>query len=150
LVSMINRDDEEGGDRWIFKSIQGNRWSHEQGRRNKIDVLVKWQDFDEPTWEPLDTIKKEDPVTLAQYARENRLLDKSMWMWAKRYVKDKAKIARSIRRLKASKRKTRGIRYQFGVRVPRTLNEAYELDALNNDTAWTDAIKKEVQLLYEE
>jgi hypothetical protein len=48
-----------------------------------------------------------------------------------------------------AKKKRRTIKYQFGVRVPRTVKEAYILDSMNNDTFWSDAIKKEVRLLYE-
>ena len=49
-----------------------------------------------------------------------------------------------------AKKKRRTIKYQFGVRVPRTVKEAYLLDEINNNTFWYDAIKKEVRLLYEE
>ena len=46
--------------------------------------------------------------------------------------------------------KTRGPKYNFGIRVPRNLKEAYELDKINGDTLLAEAIKKEVDLLYGE
>ena len=36
------------------------------------------------------------------------------------------------------------------MRVPRSINEAYKLDLLNNNTKWADAIIKELCTLHEE
>ena len=41
------------------------------------------------------------------------------------------------------------IRYKFGVQIPRTVKEAYALDAANGDTKWADAIKTELLQLNE-
>ena len=51
--------------------------------------------------------------------------------------------------MKAKRRKT-GIKYQFGVRVPRTPKEALELDAAEGNTYWADAMKKEITLIVDE
>ena len=146
IINMANRPDEDDEERWIFEKIISHRWSPTS--TGKIDVLVKWEGYEEPSWEPMEIMKKDDPVTLAKYAEENHLLNKSAWKWANRYVKNKKKVIR-ISRLMASKRKT-GTKYQFGYRVPRTISEAYKLDEINGNTKWADAIKKEVDLLYHE
>ena len=42
----------------------------------------------------------------------------------------------------------RGKVFKFGIQVPRTIKEAYELDAANgNTTYWQDAIKLEMDAL---
>ena len=46
---------------------------HRKGENRQFGVLVKWATGEE-TWEPLRTIIKEDPVTLAQYAEKHNLL----------------------------------------------------------------------------
>ena len=46
-----------------------------------------------------------------------------------------------------TKRAARGIKYQFGVCLPRNVKEAYQLDQHNGNTKWGDAIAKEVSLL---
>ena len=150
IIGMVNRDDEEGVERWTYESIQGHRWSTDPERKGKLDVYVKWAGYDTPTWEPMEVIKKDDPVTLAMYAKENELLDQVRWKWAKRYTRRSKLFTRMYRNVMASKRKKCGIKYKFGVRIPRTLKEAYELDKLNGNTYWEDAIKREVGLLVDE
>ena len=52
-----------------------------------------------------------------------------------------------VRNLRASKRSSRGIKFQFGVRVSRNIAEAYKLDQENGHSLWTEAIDREVNLL---
>jgi len=52
-----------------------------------------------------------------------------------------------VRNLRTSKRTSRLIKYQFGVRVPRNIAEAYKLDQANGNSLWTEAIDREVKLL---
>ncbi len=47
-----------------------------------------------------------------------------------------------VRNLRASWRSSRGIKYQFGVRVPRNIAEAYQLDEANGNSLWTEAIER--------
>ena len=42
------------------------------------NVKVLWEDNTE-TWEPLNILGKDDPVTLAKYAHEQNLLDMPGW-----------------------------------------------------------------------
>ena len=95
----------------------------------------------------MEVIKKDDPATLAKYAYDNDLTDKTVWKWTKRYSKNIKKLKRMVRNLRASKRSSRGIKYQFGVRVPRNIAEAYKLDQANGNSLWTEAIDREVKLL---
>ena len=44
---------------------------------------------------------------------------------------------------------SRPLEEKFGVKIPRNINDAIELDRLNGDTAWMDAIKKEIGTLLE-
>jgi hypothetical protein len=145
---MANRDDEDGEERWTFDEILDHRWSKLPGRKGKIDVLVRWDVLD-PSWEPMEIIKKDDPVTLAKYVRDKKLLDKSIWKWAKRFVKNETKLNRMYRQMMAAKRSVRGIRYKFGVRLPRSgkTDEAYKLDEINGNTKWADSIEREKDML---
>jgi len=148
LIAIVNRDDEEDVERWTFDKILKHRDSPTKGKKG-IEVLVTWVGYEVPTWEPMEAIKKDDPVTLAKYAEEHDLLEKTAWKWAARYVKRKTCFARMFRQMMKSKRKAQNVNDQFGIRVPRTLREAYELDKLNGDTKWTDSIETEVRLLYD-
>jgi len=149
LIDKLNRQDEDDEERWTFDKILSHRWSPLPERRGKIDLQLKWDGYEVPTWEPLEVMKRDDPVTVAKYAQENGLVEQSMWKWAKRYIKNEKKITRMYRQMLAAKSRKTGAKYQFGVRVPRSLKQAYELDRLNGDTGWGDVIKKEVNTLYE-
>jgi hypothetical protein len=48
------------------------------------------------------------------------------------------------------KRKKRKVKFQYGFKVPRNVNEAYKFDKENGDTKWIDAIQKEGNLLKDE
>jgi hypothetical protein len=150
LITLINKQNEDGEDRWTYDKIVDHKWSQETDRKEKIDVLVKWKGYKEPSWEPMEVIKNDDPFTLAKYAEDKGIHNQSRWKWTNKYLKNKKVFNRQLKRMLMAKKKRRTIKYQFGVRVPRTVKEAYILDSMNNDTFWSDAIKKEVRLLYEE
>ena len=40
------------------------------------------------SWEPLPIIRKDDPVTIAEYAKENNLLNTRGWKWARKIAKN--------------------------------------------------------------
>jgi hypothetical protein len=150
IIQMANRDDEDAVERWTYEKILHHRWSPDKGRKGKIDVQLKWAGYEDPTWEPMEMIKRDDPVTLAKYADEHHLTGQSMWKWTHRYIKNKQKLNRMYRQALMCKKKSFGIKFQFGVRVPRTTREAYQLDLLNSDHLWAEAIRKEVKALYED
>jgi hypothetical protein len=149
LIAILNREDEEDVERWSFQDILSHRRSKDKKRKGKMDLLIKWEEFDEPCWEPMEIFKKDDPVTLARYARDHNLLAGSAWKWANRYVKPLRNFLNMIRQI-LLKRKKRKVKFQYGFKVPRNVNEAYKFDNENGDTKWADAIQKEVNLLKDE
>jgi len=119
VVSILNKDDAADVGRWTFEESKGHRWSKDKHRKRKVDVLFSWDSYEDDSWEPMEVIKKDDPSTLAKYAYDNELTDETVWKWAKRYLKHIKKLKRMVRKLRVSERSSRGIKYQFGVRIPR-------------------------------
>ena len=140
LEREANQTDEER--MWIFKEVQEHR-----KRDGKWEVLMKWED-DSVTWEPLSLIWKSDPVTLAKYASDNDLLGLDGWKRFRKYAKSKKKLSRLLRQVRLHTAKT-AIRIKFGVRIPRTYEEAVEFDRMNGNTLWQDAVTKEMFQIYE-
>ena len=147
---MLNKPDEEGVELWDFESIVTHRSSIDPKRRGKLDVLVKWAGYEEPTWEPMEMIKKDDPVTLAKCSQDHDLLEQSRWKWANAHVKKRKRFARMMRQVHLCKKKTNTIKCNFGVRIPRGIREALLLDQQNGNTKWRDAIETELRALHEE
>ena len=57
------------------------------------------------------------------------------------------KCLRQLRQILLRKKRSR-VKFQYGYRVPRSIDEAYRIDEANHNTKWSDAIKKEVDLLH--
>jgi len=59
----------------------------------------------EETWEPLDIIAVDDPVTCAKYAKENDLLELHGWKRFKRLAAHEKKLIHMLCQAYASKKK---------------------------------------------
>ena len=82
---------------------------------------------------------KYDPVSLARHALDNDMLQKPGWKFLRRTA-CRLRFVNVV--LNAAKRRTdpRQVHYKFGVRVPRNYKEAMELDHINSNMLWADAI----------
>ena len=60
------------------------------------NVKILWED-DTETWEPLNVIMKDDPITLVSYALENDLLDQPIWKKLRKYTKNNKKYQRLVK-----------------------------------------------------
>ena len=81
MLDVVNKRLEEVEDKdahetlWFLENIVGHRLNHD---KKKYSVKVRWS-TNEETWEPLDIIAVDDPVTCAEYARRNRLINTPGW-----------------------------------------------------------------------
>ncbi len=65
-------NEEDNENMFIFESIL----DHRIGKDKKYEILVKWETGEE-TWEPLNWMVKEDPITVAEYGQEQGLLNEA-------------------------------------------------------------------------
>ena len=93
---------------------------------------------------------KDDPITLAAYACKHSLLNEPGWKKLKtlacRLVHDKQGVYHLHYNVMANKQ-TKGPVYQFGIQVPRSMKDGFELDKKNGNTKWQDAIQEEINSL---
>ena len=140
VQSIYENSDESGwGESLVLDEILEHFVSVKKTRSKSTSgwfLLVRWKSGLESVCR-LSELKESYPVEIAEYAREHDLLKESAFWWAP-YVLKKAK--RII-----SKIKTRNIRLEkFGIKVPRTVEEALKFDQESNTTYWQDAISKEM------
>lgn len=147
IINYLNKPYEEADDLWSFDRILSHKTTKDKDGSQGIYVQVLW-DSGEKTWEHINTIKQDDPVTLAQYAKDKKLTDQIGWKWARRYLKNPKRFIRITRQIHLTKRQSGPI-YKFGVQVPRNVKEAILLDQQNKNTLWQDAIKKEMDKIVE-
>jgi hypothetical protein len=145
IIRQLTHLDEDDHERWEIEDILDHRYGTGT-RKGQMEVLIKWKDYEEPTWEPMSIIKEDDPITLAQYAETNQLLDKAVWKWAKRYLALSMSSQKKIVQMYA-KKQMKGPRYKFGEKVPRSISKALNIDKTNRTTGWQEAINKEISLL---
>ena len=94
----------------------------------------------EEQWLPLAELKESIPVDVAEFAVARSIQDEPAFRWWVPHTLKKrdAIISKVKARLKEGKVK-------FGIKVPTTMKEAEELDVINGNRLWQDAIAKEMK-----
>ena len=90
----------------------------------------------EESWEDLNWIASQDPITIATYAQAHNLLEDPGWKRFKRYVDQGKKFIRMVKQANATKTDKKSINVKFGVEVPRNFKDAIRLDGVNGNKLW--------------
>ena len=138
-------------DTWTFEEITAHegplRSDSPRHKGSSYNVRIRWSDGSE-TWEPINLVAKDDPVSLAHYAKEHDLLETPGWKFLRRIARRAKKLQRMLNQTRRQS-KNNAVRYKFGVRVPRNVKEALRFDEENGNTFWADAMKLELGQLFE-
>ena len=103
------------------------------------EILVAFSNG-ETQWLPLQTVKESNPVELTEYAVNNLIAEEPAFAWWVPYTL--SKHDRIIMKVKAKYWRTT---HKFGVRIPKSLEEAVQTDHENGNRLWQDAIEKEMK-----
>ena len=113
-------------------------------RRRRItskgwEFQVRWKDGLQ-SWVPMIDLRESYPVELAEYVTLMKISDEPAFVWWVPFtLKKRDQIISAVKaRVKKRTRK-------YGILVPRTVKEAYELDSSSGTTYWRDAVKKEMK-----
>lgn len=106
------------------------------------DLQVEWKDGSS-SWLTLKDLKNSNAVDVAEYAKANRIDQEPAFDW---WIHDVLKRRDRLIKMARSHRLKTG--YKFGIRVPDSVEEAIEIDTINGNTLWQDAIAKEMQNVY--
>jgi hypothetical protein len=87
-------------------------------------------------------MKLDDPFSLAEYAVQNGLLGKDGWKSLQRFAKNKKKLIRMTKIMKAQMGKTQ--MYKYGIEVPYSYKRALAIDKETGTTSWHLSMKKEL------
>ena len=142
LINKYERSKEENADFYIFKQILDHKFE-----KGKWKLLILWEN-DEQTWETFKSIKETDPITLAKYAHDKKMINTPGWKWCKRYSRNPSKFI-NLSRIFAQRKFRKAKKYKFGVEIPRNLKHALELDKINGNNLWGEATEKEVNEILE-
>jgi Reverse transcriptase (RNA-dependent DNA polymerase) len=136
---------------WLFKDIIAHEGPLKPGdpsyKGSSYNVMIAWEDGSQ-TFEPLHVIAADAPVVCAQYAQRAGLLEEPGWKRFQKIAKREKKMLRQIKQAKLTSFRSAPI-YMFGYRVPRSVPEAFVIDADNGNTRWQDAMALEISQLKE-
>ena len=121
---------------WDFFKITGQR----KLPNNHWGVKVLW-DTGEDIWEPINTIKEDDRLTLSAYARYIKLVDTPKFKWARCLTNNPKKFIRMFS-IFSGQTKQHNTKYKYGVKVPRNFKEAIKFYHDSGNTLWQDATGK--------
>ena len=163
--NLIAQVDEEGRRQMMLSEIVDHRatpdaipisegtYTNQYGvKRRKAttrgwEVLVEWRDGTSD-WIALKDLKESYPVERALYATACGIDKEPAFAWWVPYVLKKQK-----RILEKVKSKYWSRTHKYGIRIPKNIKEALEIDRENGNTLWMDAIKLEmanVRIAFEE
>ena len=107
------------------------------------ELCVEWRDGS-TDWIALKDLKQSYPVELARYATINNLDKQPAFAWWVPWtIKKGTRIAAKL------KSKYWQRTHKYGIRLPKSVEEAYKIDKENNNTLWRDAIEQEMKKIRE-
>jgi transposase InsO family protein len=140
LLAHINKDEEQEV-LWRYKRILGHQGplapDDPSYNGSTYNVQLEWENG-EITYEPLNVIAADDPVTCATYALEHGLLDTPGWKRFKRLASRQKKLLRMANQSKLRSYRT-APRFKYGFEIPRDFDHALILDRRNGNSKWRDA-----------
>lgn len=117
-------------------SRSGNRHPKKTTRGWKL--LVEWKDGTS-SWVPLKDLKVSNPLELAEYAMSNNLENEPAFKWwVQHTLKTKDRI---IGKVQSKYWRTT---HKFGIRIPKSVEQAYRIDEETGTDFWRKAIDKEL------
>ena len=112
-------------DMWI-KGTNGNQHMKEATKGWKL--CMAWKDGS-TSWEHLKNLKESHPIQVAEYAMNNLIIKEPAFAWwVKGVLQKKDHISNAVKSRHAKKT------HKFGIRVPKSVKEALEIDKETNTT----------------
>jgi hypothetical protein len=86
-----------------------------------------------------------NPKTIISFARKNKLLDKMPFCHLTQYCR--SNTAGDIARILKVSTRPAGIKYKFGIQVPKGIKNAIDIDKKNGNQLWQKASRTELKQL---
>ena len=101
-------------------------------------LLVEWKDGS-TQWLDLKDLKDSNPIEVAEYAVANKISEEPAFAWWVHTC-----LRKRHRMINKVKKKYWRTAHKFGIRPPKSCDEAIQLDKENGNTLWQDARRKEM------
>ena len=142
VLNYIEKENQDDETLYKFRAITDHHGPLKKDDPNYngslYNVMAEWE-TGEITEEPLSIIAKDDLVTCAAYANKHNLLHLPEWNKLKHIAKHQKTLTRAIKQTKI-RQVRRSATYQSGYLIPRDYKHALELDKINGNSRWYDAM----------
>ena len=116
-----------------------NGRKHRKPTTKGWELLIRWKDGSE-TWTSLKDMKESYPIETAEYAIQARIHEEPAFAWWVPHVIHKRKAI-----ISKVKSKYWARTHKYGIRIPKTVKQAREIDATNGNQLWWNAICEEMK-----
>jgi hypothetical protein len=103
------------------------------------EMCVLWKDGS-TNWVALKDLKESYPIKLADFTKLHQIHEEPAFAWWVPYVKKKRMVIVSKLKSKYWQRT-----HKYGIRIPKSVEEAYDIDKQNGNKLWTEGICKEME-----
>jgi hypothetical protein len=106
---------------------------------------VEWNDINKTkSWVNYFALSLSNPKPIISFARNNNLLDKMPFCHLTQYCRSNTAV--DIARVLKVSTSPAGIKYKFGIQVPKGIKNAIDLDKKNGNQLWQEVIKRELKI----
>jgi hypothetical protein len=138
--NLFSQMDQEGNQYLLIQEIIDHKYEPNESDTPASLIgwylCVLWKD-ESTSWEPMKNLKHSFPIQTAEYILSRNLQDQPAFTWwVKQMLKKKERIIKAVN--------TQYIKcmHKFGIRLPKTVEEAYQID---RETNTKKAIRKEME-----
>lgn len=157
IENLYNQVDDEGRSHSLLLSVSDHRKNDDaisigngyitlaSGTRKRRITTKGWElkaDWTDGTssWIPLSDLKESNPIEVAEYSVSHDIHQEPAFAWwVNTVLRKRERIIKQVHHRLNKKN------LKFGVDVPNTVAEAHELDRINGNKLWHDAINKELK-----
>jgi hypothetical protein len=108
--------------------------------------LVEWNDINKTeSWVNYFALSLRYPKIIISFARNNNLLDKMSFCHLTQYCRSNTAVY--ITRILKVSTSPAGIKYKFGIQVPKGIKNEIDLDKKNGNQLWKESVKTELKQL---
>ena len=136
--NVVEQVDKENIEYALFDNILDHHERLTKGDSTEADWFFKvlWKDGNEE-WVPFVEFKSSHPIEVAEYVRAQALGSETpFYQWVHSVLSQRKAI---VSKIKARAQVT----HKYGVKIPRTVQQAFTFDKMNSNTMWEKAIEKE-------
>lgn len=150
--NILSQVDDEGHRQMMLEEIEDHRKTSDAIKKDENDarstkiittkgweLLIRWKNGS-TDWVKLKDLKDAYPVQLTDYAIKNKLQDEPAFAWWLPFANKKRRAI-----LKKIKTKYWDRTHKYGIRIPKSIEEAKRIDEKNKNTLWMDGLREEMK-----